>query len=239
MTASRIWLTAVSTVLVASTLTATAAAPARADDYCDYEDSTFPVVSGFSPASVVVGLTPVLVTFRVSAHDECGIDGWTVSGRDFFAYDKNPSETIYGWSNADAGTTYADVEVNDPAFNTTTKRFGFRLLRRATFSALADATPEPVRRNTTLTVRGKLTRADWDSGKYASYGGQRVQVQFAARGSSTWTTVATTTSDHSGQVSARIKVGGRTARDGSYRLFYSGNSVTGPAVSRSDFVDYR
>ena len=80
---------------------------------------------GFSPSTIVVGRTPPLVKFSVDAFDECGIDDWTVaSGKSIvFAYKSNPSETIYAFSNKDAGSTYMDVSATDQANNTTKERF--------------------------------------------------------------------------------------------------------------------
>ena len=239
MHARRLLLAALPAVLTTTVLTGLGAAPAHASDYCDYEDSTFPTVTGYSPSTVVVGVTPALVTFHVQAHDTCGIDDWSVSGANMFAYKQDPTDRIYGFSNSDAGTSYADVEVNDPAYNTTTKRFSFHLLRRATFKSSANATPEPIRKGAYLTVRGTLSRADWDQDRYRGYGSQRVQVQFSARGSGRWTTIKTVTAAKSGLASTRVKVTGRTAKDGSYRLHYAGNGVTGSATSNADYVDVR
>lgn len=109
---------------------------------------------------------------------------------------------------------------HDPAYNTTTKRFTFHLLRRAAFKITADATPEPIREGAYLTVRGTLTLADGDQDCYVGYGGQWSQVQFSVRGSVRWTTVKTV-----------------TAKDGFYRLHYAGSGVAGSATSGGDCVD--
>ena len=241
MTARRFALPALAAALTTAALTVVAAPSAHADDYCDYQDSTFPTLSGYGPSTVVVGLSPALVTFHVNASDACGIDGWLISGESMFAYDHDPTDTIYGFSNSEAGTSYADVSVNDPAYNVTTKRFSFHLLRRAAFRHGADATPEPVRKGQYVTVRGVLTRADWDQDRYVGYGSgtQRVQVQFRAKGASSYRTVRTVTVGKSGQVSARVKVSGTTARDGYYRLAYAGNGVTGSTSTAGDYVDVR
>ena len=235
-------ISAFSALAVAVTTAALVPTAAHADDYCDYEDSTPPVVSGYSPSTVVVGRTPPLVKFSVRASDECGIDGWTVSSGKaiVFAYDRNPSETIYAWDNDDAGSTYMDVEVNDPAYNTATKRFTFRLLRRTEWSKL-NASPEPVKKGGTVRVTGTLKRVDWDKDAYVSYGAksQRAQVQFKAKGTSTYKTVKTVTLNAKSAVDVKFKASGSLAKDGTYRLVYGGNGTSAAASSVGDFVDVR
>lgn len=227
---------------IALGLTGAVAAPAaaHADDYCDYEDSTFPTISSYSPSTVTLGLQSKLVTFRVNADDECGIDDWDIYGPHLWAMDNDPTDRIYAWSNADAGTSYVDVEVSDAAYNTTTKRFAFRL-KRATYVSGFNATPEPVKKGKYLTVEGTLKRADWDRGAYVKYGArsQKVQIQFRPKTSSTYKTIKTVTLNKSSAVSTKIKVSGQVARDGYYRLHFAGNGTSGATTSKGDFVDVR
>ncbi|CAM5700245.1 Calcium-binding protein OS=Streptomyces microflavus OX=1919 GN=Smic_45530 PE=4 SV=1 [Streptomyces microflavus] len=44
-----------------------------------------------------------------------------------------------------------------------------------------NASPEPVKKGKTLTVTGKLTRANWDSATYKGYATQPVKLQFERR----------------------------------------------------------
>ena len=201
---------------------------AHADDYCDYEDETFPTIYSVSPRTVVVGTQSKLVTFSVSADDDCGVQNWDIYGPHVWAWQKSPTERISPWSNTDAGASYVDVEVNDTNYNTTTERFSFTL-KRATYVSGFNVTPEPVKKGKYVTVKGTLKRADWDQDKYVSYGAksQKVKIQFRAKGTSTYKTIKTVTLGKRSDVASKIKVAGSLAKDGYYRLSYAGNGTTG------------
>lgn len=228
------------TAVAATTAVALTAPTARASDYCDWEDETFPRVTGYGPSTVVVGLDPVLVKFSVKASDECGIEDWMLSNDSVLAFKSSPSDKVYGWLNSDAGSTYMDVMAADPAYNVTEKRFSFKLLRKTRWQSV-NAGPEPVRKGAAVTVSGTLQRADWDAGVYRGYGsgGQRAAVQFKAKGTSTWTTVKTVSVGKGSKVSTKVTVKGITARDGWYRLHFAGNGVSAASASATDFVDVR
>lgn len=216
---------------------------AFADDYCDYEDSAQPEVTGFAPSTIAVGRTPPLVKFSVRASDECGIEDWTMLSTDkvlVFAYKQNPSETLYTFDNDDAGSTYMDVSATDPAFNTTTKRFTFKVLRRTQWVGF-NASPEPVKKGGLVRVTGRLQRVDWERDAYLAYGAksQRAKVQFKAKGTSTYTTVKTVTLNSKSAVDVKIKASGAQAKDGTYRLVFAGNGVSAATTSAGDFVDVR
>ncbi|MER7179672.1 hypothetical protein ABT404_09340 [Streptomyces hyaluromycini] len=98
-----------------------------------------------------------------------------------------------------------------------------------------DATPEPVGKGGTLTATGALTRADWDTHKYAGYTGQKVRLQFRKKGTSTYTTLKTVTTDSHGKLRATSKA----SADGYWRYSFAGTATT-PAVSAAgDFVDVK
>ncbi|MFF1546985.1 hypothetical protein [Streptomyces sp. NPDC058291] len=99
----------------------------------------------------------------------------------------------------------------------------------------ADAAPEPVKKGRTITVTGKLARANWDTDKYAGYSAQPVKLQFRKKGSSTYTTVKTVKSSTTGGLKATVTA----SVDGYYRFVFAGTSTT-PAVSAAgDFVDVK
>ncbi|GHD35203.1 hypothetical protein [Streptomyces galbus] len=99
----------------------------------------------------------------------------------------------------------------------------------------ADATPEPVRKGATITVTGKLTRANWDTNKYAGYASQPVKLQFRKKGSSTYTTVKTIKTSSTGTLKTTVKA----TADGYFRYTFAGTTTT-PAVSATgDFIDVR
>jgi hypothetical protein len=101
--------------------------------------------------------------------------------------------------------------------------------------ATVNATPEPVAKGRTLTVKGSLTRADWNAGRYAGYRGQKVTLQFKAQGASAYTDVKTVTSGTAGALSTTVKA----AKDGTFRYVFAGTSTTAAVKSAGDFVDVR
>ncbi|MFD4829227.1 hypothetical protein ACFWPV_05120 [Streptomyces uncialis] len=98
-----------------------------------------------------------------------------------------------------------------------------------------DASPEPVVKGGTLTVTGKLTRANWNTKKYDAYGDRTVSLQFRARGTDTFRTVKKATTSRTGTLKAKVTA----SADGYYRWVYQGNSATGAATSTADYVDVR
>ncbi|MFD5097836.1 DUF5707 domain-containing protein [Streptomyces albidochromogenes] len=104
------------------------------------------------------------------------------------------------------------------------------------FSKLTvNASPEPVVKGKTITVTGKLSRANWETSTYAGYTAQPVKLQFRKAGTSTYTTVKTVTSSSTGTLKATVTA----ASDGYFRYSFAGTSTT-PAVSAAgDYVDVR
>ncbi|KUM72366.1 hypothetical protein [Streptomyces curacoi] len=102
------------------------------------------------------------------------------------------------------------------------------------FSKLTvNASPEPVKKGKTITVTGKLSRANWDRGTYNGYANQSVKLQFRKNGSSTYTTLKTIKTNTYGELRTTVTA----ATDGYFRYRFEGTSTT-PAVSATgDFVD--
>ncbi|MER7569680.1 calcium-binding protein [Streptomyces sp. NPDC097941] len=110
-------------------------------------------------------------------------------------------------------------------------KYTFKLLRAAKLTA--NATPEPVKKGKTITVKGTLTGADWSSDKYVGFKGQPVKLQFRKKGSSTYTTVKTVTSGSGGTVTATATAGS----GGYYRFAFAGTGTTAAVNASGDFVD--
>ncbi|MEV5317022.1 calcium-binding protein [Streptomyces sp. NPDC052687] len=109
------------------------------------------------------------------------------------------------------------------------KSFSLQRLSKLT----VNASPEPVKKGKTLTVTGKLTRANWDANKYSGYSGQSVKLQFRKKGSSTYTTLKTIKTNTYGDLKTTVTA----TADGYYRYSFAGTSTT-PAVSAAgDYVD--
>ncbi|MFF7053263.1 hypothetical protein ACFY94_33415 [Streptomyces griseorubiginosus] len=121
---------------------------------------------------------------------------------------------------------YANASFNDDVTTASIKK-------AATLTA--DATPEPVKKGKTITVTGKLARANWSTGKYAGYVSQPVKLQFRKKGSSTYTTLKTIKTNSTGVLKTTTKA----TVDGYYRYSFAGTSTTAPATAPGDFVDVR
>lgn len=106
-------------------------------------------------------------------------------------------------------------------------------IQRATQLTGTNASPEPIKRNKTLTITSKLTRANWETAKYQNFGGQPVKLQFKKKGTSTYTDVKTVTTTSTGALKTTVKA----TADGYFRYTFAGYTGTGAVTSKSDFVD--
>lgn len=109
----------------------------------------------------------------------------------------------------------------------------FTVVRAARLTA--DATPEPVNKGKTLTVKGRLTRANWETGTYLGNTNQTVRLQFRKKGASAYTTVKTVKAGTDGALKATVAA----TADGYWRWSFAGTVTTGPATSAADYVDVR
>ncbi|MFI6936728.1 calcium-binding protein [Streptomyces sp. NPDC050287] len=98
-----------------------------------------------------------------------------------------------------------------------------------------NASPEPVKKGKTITVVGKLSRANWEDRKYHGYTGQPVKLQFRKKNSSTYTTVKTIKTNSTGNLSTTVKA----TVDGYFRYSFAGTSTTPAVTTAGDFVDVR
>ncbi|MFB7932706.1 MULTISPECIES: hypothetical protein [Streptomyces] len=116
------------------------------------------------------------------------------------------------------------VAVTDPTNS-------FKLQR---FSKLTvNASPEPVKKGKTITVTGKLSRANWDDNKYHGYTNQSVKLQFRKKNSDTYTTVKTIKSNSTGELKTTVKA----SVDGYFRYSFAGTTTTPAVNAAGDFVD--
>jgi hypothetical protein len=98
-----------------------------------------------------------------------------------------------------------------------------------------NASPEPVKKGKTITVTGKLSRANWETGKYAGYSTQPVKLQFRKAGSDTYTTVKTVKTNSTGNLSTTVKA----TVDGYFRYSFAGTSTTPAVNAAGDYIDVR
>ncbi|MGY1595218.1 hypothetical protein ACI79D_24865 [Geodermatophilus sp. SYSU D00708] len=197
-------------------------------------------ITNFSPRSVVVGLSPVTRTFGVSTTG-CTVASWSVEEADwaFYTYKGAPQETFNPnfYSNSDAGPSDVIVEVDDTSWNSRQRVFvdGFSLLRRTTWqSGSFNASPEPVRKGSPITVKGRLLVVDWNKGAYVPYASRTIQVQFRTP-NGTYKTVKTVKTDRNGWVNTTVTA----TTTGIWRLHYGGNSTAAGSVPVGDSVQVR
>jgi hypothetical protein len=107
----------------------------------------------------------------------------------------------------------------------------FTIKRQAKFAA-ANATPEPVTKNATLTIVSKLSRANWDNDTWQGYAKSTVKLQFLKTGAKTWTNIKTVTTTSTGA----IKTTAKATASGSWRFVYAGNSSSSATTSAADAV---
>ncbi|MER5752995.1 DUF5707 domain-containing protein [Streptomyces sp. NPDC002088] len=98
-----------------------------------------------------------------------------------------------------------------------------------------NASPEPVTKGKTITVTGKLARANWETFKYAGYTVQPVKLQFRKKGSNTYTTIKTIKTNSTGNLSTTVKA----SVDGYFRYSFAGTSTTPAITTAGDFVDVK
>ncbi|PZT75158.1 MULTISPECIES: hypothetical protein [unclassified Streptomyces] len=104
-------------------------------------------------------------------------------------------------------------------------------VQRAT-RVTVNAAPEPVIKGRTITVTGKVSRANWEKHTYQGYGGRTVSLQFKADGASSYTTVKKATSSSTGALRTTVKA----TTSGTWRWKYYGNSTSGAKASSGDHV---
>ncbi|WP_405931944.1 calcium-binding protein [Streptomyces sp. NBC_00827] len=98
-----------------------------------------------------------------------------------------------------------------------------------------NAAPEPVVKGKTITVTGKLTRANWETGKNVALANQSVALQFRKAGTTTYTNVKGIKSTSTGALKTTVKA----SVDGYYRYSYAGITTTAGVSAAGDYIDVR
>jgi hypothetical protein len=239
----------VATLSGALALTALAVPAAQADGSGGDTTITKVVVDGDNKVSVGISEAKT-IKVSVTAADDSGIasaEEYSLEGPDFgFFTTSKPScsgSTCTGsvlvdpkvdfLTNASAGTWYvgAWVDANDGDWIWKEKAGSFKFQRAAKLTV--NASPEPVAKGKTITVTGKLTRANWETLKYAGYSTQSVKLQFRKAGTSTYTTLKTITSSSTGDLKTTVTA----STDGYFRYSFAGTTTTAAINATGDFVD--
>src|SRR3712207_5394674 len=117
-------------------------------------------ITDFSPRTAVVGLTAVTKTFSVSTSYCTRVD-WNIIADDFYAFDGSSQWTFNPNSNSEAGSQTVVVSAYNGDYNYRERVFadGSSLKRRATWQSF-NASPEPARKGSAITIKGRLILAD-------------------------------------------------------------------------------
>ncbi|MFD7387977.1 hypothetical protein ACFV46_05885 [Streptomyces sp. NPDC059852] len=145
-----------------------------------------------------------------------------------------------GWKASAEATAFNGEDPDAEVFDITKVGYtsqgglGTTLLQRYSKQTV-NASPEPVKKGKTLTVTGKLSRANWEDNKYHGYTAQPVKLQFRKKNSSTYTTLKTVTTNGTGELKATVTA----TVDGYFRYTFAGTSTTPAATAAGDYVDVR
>lgn len=171
--------------------------------------------------------------FMSSDVPECTTSGTTTTCTQTFYAIPDTRDMTNAVSNAQAGTwhisafaygkDHSEMAIYDYA---TTK------VQRAS-KITVNASPEPVTKGRTITVTGRLTRANWNTGTWTGYSGQSVKLQYRPKNSSAYTTVKYVTTSSTGNLSATVTA----TADGYYRYAFAGTSTTPAATAAGDYID--
>ncbi|WP_406355187.1 single-stranded DNA-binding protein [Streptomyces sp. NBC_01635] len=216
------------------------------------------VVNGGKP--VVVGTTEVVsAKVSVTASDDSGIAGTTyisASGpkpnyaqiwddeitcvkasattstcTGTLTFDPQASTGFVGNNAAATWSLGTLVSANDYDYIHRDAATTFKVQRHSKLTV--NAAPEPVKKGKTLTVTGKLSRANWETNKYAGYTNQSVKLQFRKKSSSTYTTVKTIKTNSTGNLKTTVTA----SVDGYFRYSFAGTATTPAVNAAGDFVD--
>ncbi|MFE4692479.1 calcium-binding protein [Streptomyces sp. NPDC056749] len=179
---------------------------------------------------------------------ETNVDGWVAPNEDAATCTNSsattatckmtitiiPGEDLY--KNALAGTWHVTAgalagDQSSIAWNDFYSKARVQRLSKVT----VNAAPEPVKKGKTITVTGKLSRANWETGTYKGYATQAVKLQFRKKTSSTYTTVKTIKSSSTGALKTTVKA----SVDGYWRYSFAGTSTTPTVTAAGDFVDVK
>ncbi|MFF5334116.1 hypothetical protein [Streptomyces sp. NPDC013181] len=144
--------------------------------------------------------------------------------------DIDPRYAIEG--NGDAGTWKSAAQLSLPGGDSVFTDLNRSVQVQRATRVTVNAAPEPVVKGKTITVTGKVSRANWEKHTYQGYGGRTVSLQFKADGASSYTTVKKVTSGSTGALRTTVKA----TASGTWRWKYYGNSTSGAKASTGDHV---
>ncbi|WP_461096585.1 calcium-binding protein [Streptomyces bullii] len=126
-----------------------------------------------------------------------------------------------------------EAKANDGDYVKTDGHTTFFMKRYARLTA--NASPEPVAKGGTLTVTGKLTRANWDTHDYRGYTNQRAYLEFRRPGTDYYESLGYVLTNSTGAATAKITA----TADRYWRYEFRGTMTTHGVKATGDFVDAR
>ncbi|SCF86348.1 hypothetical protein GA0115255_109224 [Streptomyces sp. Ncost-T6T-2b] len=145
----------------------------------------------------------------------------------------DPRHLDFGNEDAGAWKTAARIHLAGDAWDIDDENLPLWVQRATRLTV--NASPEPVTKGRTITVTGRITRANWDTHTYQGYAGRSVSLQFKAAGSASYKTVKKATSGKSGALKTTVKA----TVPGTWRWTYHGNTTSGAKSSSGDHVAVR
>jgi hypothetical protein len=104
-------------------------------------------------------------------------------------------------------------------------------IRRAARFVSLNASPEPVKKGHSVTVKATLQRASWADRHYHAFASQKARLQFAKTGGSFHTVKTVKASSH-----GALKTTAKQSSGGCWRYAFSATSTTAASVSSKDCV---
>ncbi|MFE6178193.1 calcium-binding protein [Streptomyces sp. NPDC056464] len=130
-------------------------------------------------------------------------------------------------------TVYVDIKANDGDYVKADGHTTFFMKRYGRLTV--NASPEPVAKGRTLTVTGKLSRANWDTHDYRGYTNQRAYLEFRRPGTDYYESLGYTTTNSTGVATAKVTA----TADRYWRYEFRGTMTTSAVKATGDFVDVR
>lgn len=142
-------------------------------------------------------------------------------------------DPVGGLLNVDAGTWHSSVRIDDDSGRHSTDAGATYYLQR--WGRMTNnAHPEPVRKGATITIDGKLSRANWNDLEYHGYANHPVTLQFRTPEGS-YADVKTIHTSSTGTLRTTVKA----SADGCFRFYFKGTTTTQAAKGVGDCVDVR
>ncbi|MFE6285686.1 DUF5707 domain-containing protein [Streptomyces sp. NPDC057877] len=225
-TVSKVTVNSGKNVVVGATVAKTFTVSLTASHASGIEDAYIDLWHGTDPEAALDGYLPpneeyATCTASSATTSTCKLTITAYPGADLY------TNSLAGTWNVAVGVLSNDQQVYYTDF------YGKHKVQRLA-KLTVNASPEPVAKGATVTVSGKLTRADWPNARYVGLNGQPVKLQYRTKTGS-YTTLKTITSGTGGALKTTVKA----TADGYYRFAFAGLTSTSAVNATGDFVDVK